>query len=115
MAKPVTSELIQPFLYIQKVMNKNKQAKDHTKSKLQPFITSKVVNKKRPASTSSNTAEAPAGYANLFDFETDKKNTANSLFQKLLEANIENVKGLHAAWSKNSKHGPDINSKASFM
>lgn len=57
-------------------------------------------------------AAPPPGYANLFEYETDRKNTANLIFQKMLEAGINNVKDMYNLWNKEPRRnqGEDINS-----
>ena len=49
---------------------------------MQPFITSSHVRKNQSANSSH--VAIPQGYSSLFDYETDKKNTANIIFQKML-------------------------------
>lgn len=69
LAKPLPNELIQPFLYIEKVINKSGIDKNKKTTKMQPFITSKIVNKNRPQSAvKALSNSAPPGYSNLFEF-----------------------------------------------
>ena len=113
--KPLNKDLVQPFLYIEKVLNKNKVNKNKKEPKLAPFITSKIVRKNQPIpSANSSQQKAPAGYSNLFEFEADKANTANKLFQKMLEAEIDNVKDLFQMWNKDARRNltTDINSNS---
>ena len=112
--KPLQNDLIQPFLYIEKVRNKNKVDKGKP-AKMKPFITSKNVRKNQTVAPSAE-SKVPSGYSNLFEYETDKKNIANGLFQKLLESDVDNVKDLFNMWNKDARRNlsKDINSKSYF-
>ena len=95
--KPIPLDLVQPFLYIEKVIKKrkvdeqvvdknNKKGKGSHKGKpLKPFITSSHSNNNKNKTTNpTKTHSAPEGYSNLYDFENDKRNIANLIFQKML-------------------------------
>lgn len=80
-----------------------------------PFITSKVSKSTRKNLNARNISsiKAPDGYHSLFEYELDKKNIADKVYQKLVEAEVENVKDLFNLWNKDPKRklGNDINSK----
>lgn len=77
---------------------------------MQPFITSSHLRKNQSANSSH--APIPQGYSSLFDYETDKKNTANIIFQKMLQAEIDEVKDMFNLWNKDHRRNltQDINS-----
>lgn len=58
-------------------------------------------------------AKPPPGYNNLYEYENDKANTANLLFQKMLESGIDNPVEAFNIWNKNARRNltNDINSK----
>lgn len=97
--KPIPLDLVQPFLYIEKVINKRKtnQLAAHEKNNkkggtgkaMKPFITSSHSNNnKNKTNNQTKITSPPEGYSNLYDFENDKKHIANLIFQKMLEAGI---------------------------
>jgi hypothetical protein len=55
--------------------------------------------------------DAPAGFKNLYDYEEEKRISANKIFQKLLEADVHNLKDMFMLWvGKNRKFTPEIES-----
>ena len=59
----------------------------------------------------------PEGYKSLFEYELDRKKTANTVFQRLLESEIDNIKEIYVLWNKDGKKklSQDINSKNCFI
>lgn len=110
--KPIATDLIQPFLYIEKVLNKKAKKKEQEKVNPKPFMTTKLVKKgKDPA-----LPQIPKGYKSLFEYELDKRVTAERIFDRLLECEIGNLLDIFTMWKKdlNRKNNPQVNGNISL-
>ena len=111
--KPIPSQLVQPFLYIQKVLKRSQKENQLKNEKLKPFVTSKVAKNKK----ATPPVNFPSGYASLYDYELDRQLTANRVFHRLLESDIDNIQDIFRLWNKDpqKKLTQDINSMHFLM
>ena len=89
---------MQPFLYIEKVNKKRtvdyaNQHRGKEKPMKFPRMTGKI------GFPPKSETGIPDGYSNLYEFEDDKKTTANKVFGKMNEFDVGNVKDSFAAWN----------------
>lgn len=95
-------------------MLKRSQKENQLKNeKLKPFVTSKVAKNKK----ATPPVNFPSGYASLYDYELDRQLTANRVFHRLLESDIDNIQDIFRLWNKDpqKKLTQDINSMHFLM
>jgi hypothetical protein len=75
--------------------------------KYEPFVT--TVNAKKGKGAAKTATKPPDGFKNLFDYEEERRRMAGKVFQKILEAEVHNVKDMFLLWyGKSKKVTPEI-------